>query len=58
MYESGVAERRGKYLRILRPGEIDELEVPTYDELDEDYSTTGSWLEVAERAASGGAESG
>lgn len=47
MYEAGVAERRGKYLRILRPGEIDELEVPSLEDLGEDDPSAGSWLEVA-----------
>lgn len=47
MYESGVAERRGKYLKILRPGEVDELEIPSFDELTQDDPSAGSWFAVA-----------
>ena len=53
MYEAGVAERRGKFLRILRPGEIDELPVPSFDELSEEDPSVESWLEVADRGALG-----
>jgi hypothetical protein len=51
MYEAGVAERRGKYLRILRPGEIDELPVPTFEEMSEESDTASSWLEIASDSA-------
>lgn len=52
MYESGVAERRGKYLKILRPGEIDELKVPTFMDLAQGDETAESWLEIAQSSAS------
>ncbi|GGH37374.1 Fic family protein [Microbacterium album] len=52
MYDAGVAERRGKYLRILRPGEIDELPVPSMAELGDETDTTKSWVEIAAREAS------
>lgn len=51
MYDPGVAERRGKHLRILRPGEVSELTVPSFDEIAEGDPSMESWLDVAASAA-------